>query len=458
MISVLHEPENRLSAYGLNRFISKFGLERESGGLAIGYGNVKNGIKLIENNLENATCGAVHFGDSIIPVFSRPVEVAGDVVATFSDGIYEYPVIARDGDLLICGMDAFLHTGAFLSGYLERFWPPIAKESAFLARVPLADAMERMIFEIAAELAKEKEVEFRAKPFWPDGAPFALGLSHDVDLYRKTVQYFSHAWKHATSFEFKKCFRNLAGAMLMGAKNPYWNFGKLQKLEADLGVKSTVFFLNQPRGNAGRGVGAGLHDAGACRYDAPGIPEAMRTLSDSGWEVCVHQSIETFGDADGLRRDKELLDGVIANESTGVRQHYLLMDFANSFAVQESAGFSYDSTIGFSDAAGFRTGTCFPYPVYDCAAGHELNIVEIPLTLMERTAIEKDDPYAYALGTIKTVEEFGGCAVLLWHQRFFNETEFPGYADLYRRIIDYCKRKGAWIATLGEIHRWWSAR
>ena len=38
-----------------------------------------------------------------------------------------------------------------------------------------------------------------------------------------------------------------------------------------------------------------------------------------------------------------------------------------------------------------------------------------------------------------------------WHQRVFYEPEFRGWGKLYIQILDYIKRKNAYVNTLGNI-------
>ena len=48
-----------------------------------------------------------------------------------------------------------------------------------------------------------------------------------------------------------------------------------------------------------------------------------------------------------------------------------------------SAGMSYDSTLTYSEAPGFRCGTCHPYPVFDARIDERIDLVEIPLVAMD---------------------------------------------------------------------------
>lgn len=49
------------------------------------------------------------------------------------------------------------------------------------------------------------------------------------------------------------------------------------------------------------------------------------------------------------------------------------------------AGFCCEATIGYADGIGFRGGVCYPFKAYDLKAGREIDILEIPLAVMDRT-------------------------------------------------------------------------
>jgi peptidoglycan/xylan/chitin deacetylase (PgdA/CDA1 family) len=233
---------------------------------------------------------------------------------------------------------------------------------------------------------------------------------------------------------------------------------RMHSLEERLGVKSSIFFLTRKRQFGFWEIGSKMLEAGACRISIPDVRNAIKYFSEKGWDVGIHQSIEAYEDAELLRDEKHDIEQITGKDVLGVRQHYLKMRFPDFWFAHERAGLKYDSTVGFRDGIGFRAGTSFPYQAFDPVHGANIAIVEIPLIIMEREIFLKDDPWMECKALIDTVEMYGGVLTILWHQRFFNEQEFPGYADLYRKIIEYCREQGAWLAPLNEINGWWAGR
>ena len=68
------------------------------------------------------------------------------------------------------------------------------------------------------------------------------------------------------------------------------------------------------------------------------------------------------------------------------------------------------------------------------------------------------NPWRKFLDIVKEVKKYGGVLTILWHHSVFNDLEFPGWADMYRRMIMYCKREGAWITSGYNILKSWEDR
>jgi hypothetical protein len=56
------------------------------------------------------------------------------------------------------------------------------------------------------------------------------------------------------------------------------------------------------------------------------------------------------------------------------------------------------------------------------------------------------------------VASLGSCCVLLWHNSYWDELDFPGFGDLYLKALDWVREHNGWGTTTGEIWRWWTQR
>jgi len=41
---------------------------------------------------------------------------------------------------------------------------------------------------------------------------------------------------------------------------------------------------------------------------------------------------------------------------------------------------------------------------------------------------------------------------VIWHPRYFNDEEFPGYRRLYRRLVERAQELGAWIGPPKQLY------
>jgi len=301
---------------------------------------------------------------------------------------------------------------------------------------------------------KRYEISPTQKIAWPSGRRFALCLTHDVDELQKTYQYVTNSIRsikrgdiRGLKREFLSFFRKIRG------EEPYWTFENTMNLERKLDVKSTFFILNESGKvrlfdrNTWRHYGR--------RYDITDkkVAEMIRALHSEGWEIGLHGSFYSYKNIDLLKKEKETLEKVLDAEVKGIRQHNLNLEIPHTWRIHEKLGFEYDTSLGFNHRVGFGGGTCFPFHPVD--GGRPLKLLEIPLAIEDVALFRYEKPWEVCMKMIEEVEEKGGVLTVLWHHSVFNELEFPGWADMYEKLIRVCKEKGAWITTAGEIAKWW---
>lgn len=303
----------------------------------------------------------------------------------------------------------------------------------------------------------DRPAEIRIEPLelaWPDGARFGLGLSHDVDRVAKRGQFFynlARAVARGRPGWVADEARSLAS--LVRGDDPYWNFDRIRRLEEQLGVRSTLFFLDEtgrPRLTSWR---SNVLYRGRYRVAEPAVARVIRELDNAGWEIGLHGSYRSYRDAGMLGAEKARLEDVVGHPVLGTRQHYLRLAVPETWRIQAGLGLEYDSSLGFTDRAGWRWGVRGPFrPVAGDGAGPTLPL-QIPMTAMDGTLLAFADPWARARELIGEAEESGGCLVLNWHQRVFNPWEARRPMALYERIVRECQERGAWVGPLGAIHR-----
>jgi hypothetical protein len=278
-----------------------------------------------------------------------------------------------------------------------------------------------------------------------DEHSFYLCLSHDVDRVRKTFQSLYYAVT-------KRNLHHLRTAV--SDEEPYWQFEEIMALESDLGVRSSFYFLNEQRLFRDRSPREWLTPQAwqlyAGRYDVtdPVVADVVCDLDKGGWEVGLHGSYESYDDQERLADEKATLESVLSHEVRGVRQHYLNLSRPETWRHHAALGLDYDASIGSSSEYGFRHGHGVHRPFND-------DFVVFPLTVMEVALLEDRDLVAAKRECDRLLDEAaaeGAVMTVLWHPRYFNDREFPGYRRLYRRFVEGALDRSAWVGPLGEMY------
>ena len=87
-------------------------------------------------------------------------------------------------------------SGENLTGYLEHFWEMKENKHEKLAKIPVVDYYEKILFDCLLFAFRRLNLSLKYKPFWQDGKKFAMCLTHDVDRVHKSYQYITHFLRH----------------------------------------------------------------------------------------------------------------------------------------------------------------------------------------------------------------------------------------------------------------------
>ncbi|GAB3679314.1 hypothetical protein GCM10028857_00450 [Salinarchaeum chitinilyticum] len=275
---------------------------------------------------------------------------------------------------------------------------------------------------------------------------FALCLTHDVDRPYKLAQAGFYALRDRDP-------RQLLD--LLPGRQPNWTFDRLLAMEAELGVRSAFYFLDEQRLFRDRPIRDWFDlDAWqlyADRYslEDPSIVELMDRLDRGGWEIGLHGSYESYDDRQRLRAEKRRLEDTFGQPVLGGRQHYLNRTLPETWEHHAALGLGYDATVGSSSEIGFDFGDTIDRPFDDA-------FVAFPLTMMDVAMPDPGENSAEARAACDRVlaeaADRGAIATVLWHPRVFNESDWPGHTTLYRHLIERAQELGAWVGSPGELY------
>lgn len=299
---------------------------------------------------------------------------------------------------------------------------------------PLVNVYFDLLLKLLGIVLEDDSKSVGTKNFWPDDAPYAVCLTHDVDnVYkwhlRKIISYVVKEQK------IKELFSSIG-------KKEYWNFDTITSLEEQYGFRSTFFFLTTKRDLIPR-------------YNIKRMKKVLHFLNKRGWEVGLHTGLYSYDDYNKLLNEKQTIENLLGEKISGVRNHYLRFNAPESWRIQQKSGFSYDSTIGFRETVGFRSGFCLPYYPYDFKTHKILNILELPMTVMDNAMFLYENPNKTFDELIETVKKFNGLLVVNWHQSVFDEKDYPEYTQMYKAMLERFKRDNAFVGTCKDVAEWW---
>lgn len=269
-----------------------------------------------------------------------------------------------------------------------------------------------------------------------------VALTHDVDRIKKTYQYFTKVIKYITRLDIKKISNQIHSFF---KSQPYWNFDKIIEIESKYNVKSTFFFLNESIKFELLNIKNWQLSLGRYDIESEKIKHIIQYLDQNGWEIGLHGSYNSFKSYELLSKGKKMVEKIVGHEIIGIRQHYLNLD-KNTWRIQKEVGFKYDSSFGYTNQIGFKENKNLPFHPFND------NFVVFPLIIMDYCFMNEINRWNKFKDIVDKIDYYNGVLVINWHQRNFNEKEYPGYKNFYEDIIIELKNRNAIFKTLSEFY------
>ena len=307
----------------------------------------------------------------------------------------------------------------------------------------------------------------------PGGYSFIACLTHDLDhpsirrhkldatmfgfLYRAIVTSALNTARRR--LPLKSLFKNWGAALklpfvYLGIAEDFW-YGFDRYLEIEEGRPSTFFVIpfagragHSPTGNASAARGAG--------YDVSDIAEKIQRLAAAGCEIGLH-GIDAWNDSAKAREESKRISDVSGQPVSGVRMHWLYND-EKSPAVLEEAEVSYDSTLGYNQTVGFRSGTSQVFKPL-----HAKRLLELPLHVMDTALFYPDylglsdkEAWMWVEPLVENAVQRGGVLTVNWHDRSIAPERLWG--NFYVRLLAELTARGALFLTAAQAVSWFRKR
>jgi len=276
-------------------------------------------------------------------------------------------------------------------------------------------------------------------------------LTHDVDSLKSKSWLRILFWILSSFYKGGLKEKILESFDLINSDfDEYGAFEKFIELEKRFSFKSTYFFLSLPffLGSEGRRY----------RIKKNSIKKSIYNLIREGFEIGLHTSRKGSSNTLILKNEIRRLREATNNQSAylGVRNHYLAGSFQDIWSGYENLGFLYDSTLGWHDYNGYRSGTSIPYTPYDLQKDKAYNIYELPQIIMDGSIEDRssEEIFEDVKFFIDQTKKHNSVLTISWHTNRIISREFKNYSDAYRLILHYLKELNFISLTASEIiHR-----
>jgi peptidoglycan/xylan/chitin deacetylase (PgdA/CDA1 family) len=277
---------------------------------------------------------------------------------------------------------------------------------------------------------------------YPEEKPFAVCLTHDIDqIYTSILEKENSANTHLIQGSLSGFMHSLW--QMRSKKVPLWNFNDIFALEERYEAKSSFYFMAENEGEVDY------------LYPIEDCISVLGDIIDHGNEVGLHGGHTTYLRPEEMKSKKQRMEKLMNKKIIGYRNHFLRFKVPETWEYLREAGFLYDVTFGYADCVGFRNGMCHPFKPFNLNNGKTIEILEIPLTIMDVTFIhymrlDIKKSWEITKRLIDTVMQYNGVLTVLWHNTYLMGDQLK----FYEKILSYCAEKNAWMTSGEEIARW----
>lgn len=291
--------------------------------------------------------------------------------------------------------------------------------------------LDKVCLSIHLKLKQEQmnlQIPYLKINYWKKNKAFAVAISHDVDhtSMRKTFLLSTAKYWLGRKVILPVSFYIKGILNFFGIRNAVNNFKRYLRIENQFNAKSTFFFLTSTANEVGEGT--------------------INELKLSNAEIGLHGDFNTCTDPNKLLKEKDELEKIFKVNIKGIRQHYLEFEPEKTWDVHQEVKLCYDSTLGFNNQGGYRTGSTFPYVVMD-------EFVEIPMILMDTIFSRKTGFRSVGewkkniFSLIDQTKDVNGLFTINWHQ---SNLEIP-YDYIYKDILRYLDKNNCEFLKYDEI-------
>jgi hypothetical protein len=267
-------------------------------------------------------------------------------------------------------------------------------------------------------------------------------LSHDVDYINKTSQLrlkqtAFNGYNTLKALKNPSVFINKAKSTVsfLFSNTSCWCFNYWESLEKKYKKRSVFYIYVQTKK---KNLLSWLIDPSYDVKTNKKLQLKLKQLIYDGFEVGLHGSYNSAADEKRLVKEKAILEDIVGMRVEKIRQHWLRYE-ERITPVLHNKHFKYDSTIGWNDRIGFRSGCASRYRPYNHDKQQPFDYMVTPQVIMDSAIFDYDAERIKlqtkkALLMIKNIQSLKTPHISIsWHQRVCNDDY--RWHKLYEKIL-----------------------
>jgi hypothetical protein len=384
-------------------------------------------INYSKNRIKEHECFIYYSGwlvKSVDEYSTVPVRHHGNDFQIFPDGDYGFDVIAAIFYVLT-RIEEYQTFEQDIHGRFPGRQSMLYKYNAL--EIPIVDIWVSRFYQ---DIESKYKIEIKTKNVKP-----SWSLSIDIDQFYK----YKHKGFYKSTGGFikalmkgnsKDAFERLC-VLAFNRKDPFDSYDQFEKLNID---KEQLLFFILSGGNSSWDKNHPLH--------LKEVKKIINRLKKIG-KIGLHPSYSSAQGSSSVKDEKLNLEKQLDYPIQMSRQHFLKIQFPETYRRLLKSGIKKDFSLGYADVPGFRAGTGRSFYWYDVLAEMETDLILIPFQCMDRTYLDylklsAKESEAEIKKLFDVCMNWGGHFQLVWHNSSYDfEDEWRGWNGMLESLIHY---------------------
>ncbi len=313
---------------------------------------------------------------------------------------------------------------------------------------PLAAPVDDAVEPLAERLAPWRTEPRDDEPGW------RIVATHDIDLPVRWTRAGRRRALRSVRDDLRRArvgaaLRTLGALAVSGRRGDPWdNFAAITELERAAGAASTSYLLVGR--HAPEDGDEELHERGR-------VWTGAARGAELGDRIGLHGSYTASDTTGRLAAELAELGSRTGASHPDHRFHYLRHRPVDAWPLLERSGLRSDSSLGFAERPGFRAGTAHPFRAWDHEAGAPLDLIVIPLALMDASfdarylgIRNRAERRRRCIEVLDAIGWYDGCASVLVHNDRLCNSADDGWTTLYRDLLRHVRSGSGRACTAAE--------